>query len=450
MKIEFSNLQERDVFRKFAEIISAHAVPNTVDQKSQYPILYINSDQSISLFSDRDEDKIFFEGSDFGVIAEKIKRHQDFNSIEFDKEFLLLSNHTDGLKEYRFCVKLEDMDAILRNDDLYNGYKANGSIMRLAGDFVLKKDRIRLFPVNILKDKQSDNEILFIAAIGCQITEMPSIQMIRLMPDFSKKMKVFHRVPEALISKGIDASVITEAIRAILLDAGMAEGMEVKDFFRYTQGGEVLFANIPLPQSFCYLEEISDDDMAFYSTYSNLSKAEMLESNCKHLEVNTLAFLKQIGKIIFDDFVKSANEFIVNKGVINKVLANGSVYTIKLEISDIENANKLQETILIIEKMIKKVNDHSCQDDVKDKDFIFFSKEVELIQKKADEMQKIYELMEEGRVCAASDASSDYKDDEEAAFFVSKSNATTPPLAKVKKATKEKLASEEKSRCSIS
>lgn len=172
-----------------------------------------------------------------------------------------------------------------------------------------------LFPVATIDDKYS------FGSAGCQIEEVPSIQLLHLLPDFDGRDGYFHWVPEKVaqdlsLDRGDFASILTKICSDHnMLEEGKRIGEEYYGDFILNPSGTNLVRIVPM----------DENSKRFYQKYGNLSGEEL--DNCKSVEINTEDFLeyatdrlkKKLEGRKKDDYYKEKPEEIakIEKGIIN-------------------------------------------------------------------------------------------------------------------------------------
>lgn len=290
--------------------------------KHEYPYSKLNSDGSISFLMEKDsivEKKFSLLEKSFVKETLTIEtRNYNFEIIG-EKEIVEKILHADTeLVEYKINLELENFDTILKLNHLYNGYRANNSLLNLFGkNFELKPGRIRLFPVKQYLD-ENQKPIHLILAQGCQMSEMPTIQLLKIMqntlPGIEKLESNFHFIPREVEDKlSINRYTIEELINSILQKHLPNKQQKI---FLQDEEGYIIHELNNNPNIF--VSDIDDEDMCFYMKYSNLSKEDL--QHCQSLEVNTLFLLQKMKKVLTNrkEYFTSENDNINAKIIENK------------------------------------------------------------------------------------------------------------------------------------
>jgi len=181
--------------------------------------------------------------------------------------------------QYKFNLNPEHLDAIFKLIDMY-AYRGEASIMKLDTSFSMKEGVIRLYPVQIL-----DDHTMVLRAAGCQMSEMPSAQLLHLLPDYDGVEKHFHWIHEEVRNQlSLDTGEIESIINKIFENENMLTGRRI-----YFQSDGSYILNQPRLNSDIKLVDCDPDTIRFYSLYGNCSETELL--SCRSLEISTELFL---------------------------------------------------------------------------------------------------------------------------------------------------------------
>ncbi len=278
------------------EIISG--VKNKFNNINSYPFVTLNSDNSVSLiFSEDNSQLIEFLQQDY--VIEQFKFHARENHFKIIGENDVYEiRHSIGSVECKFNLSPDDLDAIMKLNSKYLGYRNEGSITKLNRDFVMKDGFIRVFPVFAIDESKG---IFSVQAAGCQVTEMPTIQLMHLLPNYESEIvpnrkingNSFHWMPkeigEGLMINRLD---ITNILNRVFIDNGIfindvgnsGEFMEHPDILKITDSDRMCDVRIV---------SIDEDSKDFYLMYGNFSLKEL--ANCQSVEIRTTALLNAIG-----------------------------------------------------------------------------------------------------------------------------------------------------------
>ena len=338
---------------------------------AKYPWVKLNADNSISVFtSDEDVALESRYATDHNKnFREKIKEEHIVKQLEYHalgltiggKKLLETKPSEYGVTEHQFNISPENFDGILKLSSAY-GYRADNSILKLKKNFTLKDGVIRLFPVT-----QAGGGDLAIQAAGCQLTEMPTLQLMRLLPNYEteilprhrEKGFSFHRVPHEVESglglvsnislpkimkkifsnNGID---VMEHSSGFVPDCSAEELAACKDFskmkYKHKESDREWFGANPdtliikdkTKQSGISVVEMDAATKDFYLLYGNIS-AEALDS-CQSVEVKTLDFLLGIQEYFTEQ--KAKNEAVGNG---EEALKDATILKTAAEMIDAEN-----------------------------------------------------------------------------------------------------------------
>ncbi|MDX2083703.1 MAG: hypothetical protein SFV53_06945 [Rickettsiales bacterium] len=308
---DYKNICCQKAGNKWTPFIKAiwQSVKNKKSEPLELPFAKLNSDNSISFFvstvadqklsgSFDDHSENFRNAITQDFIVEQLNFHAKefgFTTLE-DRPLLetLPVQFNEDMIEYRINLSPQNFDSILKLNPFYTGYRNEGSILKLNREFSVQEGWIRLFPVFKI-----NAEDFLIQAAGCQLYEMPTLQLMHLLPNYENEILpkhqaqgfYFHWVPkeveEALL---LNRSNISNIITKIFSDNGLV-----------IDGGKTLGEN---PQNIKIADsskinslrivKIDQDAQDFYLMYGNNSAEEL--RNCLALEVETLSFLQAIDK----------------------------------------------------------------------------------------------------------------------------------------------------------
>jgi hypothetical protein len=209
----------------------------------------------------------------------------------------------------------ESFDSLLKQTSAYSGYFSNEtSVLKLSKAFSLKPGYIRLFPVLPMADNTC-----MIRESGCQLVEMPAVQLMHLLPAYEHKDcdEHFHWTPEGL---PIDSETITKATNELLLnekDKLLDEGL----FPESSEGTELMKnPNAQLQRSIgLRLCDMEESDIDFYAIYGNLTKEEL--KHCQSFEVSTRSYLEALYKVSVNAYTETAadNSLQANEEMLDRI-----------------------------------------------------------------------------------------------------------------------------------
>jgi hypothetical protein len=286
-----------------------NSICEAVANKDKYPCALLNDDNSISFFVSTDPVK---DPSSFGSYC------KDFtNSIEegyFVKHLELLSIQREGgfigekffeekpntlgdVIEYKFNISAENLDSILKLNPTYSSYRSQGkegSILKLVKDFSLKPGSIMLWP---LQSVDEEGKSFSVRAVGCQAMELPTLQLMKLLPNYESKILPshkknglgFHWVPEE-VEEGlmIDRTSLRKVLEKIFQDSDLELTYDDKEEFY----PEELKFNDSAKRHGVKVVSMDENAQHFYALYGNIGKKELSESFS--LEVKAMTFFEAI------------------------------------------------------------------------------------------------------------------------------------------------------------
>ena len=274
--------------------------------KNQYPYVRLNHDESISFFDESDnlnENLMKLEFDIFPEILKEKAKEKRFNIIEntFNQVLEKFDHEDTGLVEYKINLSPRNLDSILKDISNAYFYKGDNNILNLYENEIPDITKtIKLFPVyDIGDDKYA------IRAAGCQMIEMPSVQLLKLMQDFLGKEKIgelnsnFHWIPKPLENFGFDRSIISDAMivalekEKSLTDNAFFTDEGIKGDARKSKSSHPLIKIMPM----------NEESKNFYLKYGNIGEKEL--DQCESLEVDTKFFLK----VIKDAFIEKQKGF---------------------------------------------------------------------------------------------------------------------------------------------
>jgi hypothetical protein len=267
--------------------------------KYEYPYAKLNGDNSVSFFltteNQNSDSKEFIELiSDKRVlqVLEHFRKTQQFHLLNPDKDLINIINHPKSdTVEISLNISPEHLDAILRNCNQYTGYFSNEtSVLKLSKQFKSKPGSIRLFPVLPLDEQTS-----LIQAAGCQVVEMPAVQLLHLLPN--QKLNAldehFHWIPDKVSEILTDArDDFQKAIGLLLFEENVLPSPE----FWASQLETDNLISTPKTLEKVIIRDMDEMDRDFYLIYGNIGAQEL--GFCKSLEVSTLAFLESLHKVM--------------------------------------------------------------------------------------------------------------------------------------------------------
>jgi ankyrin repeat protein len=278
---------------------------------NKYPWAQLNpADNSVSFFVsteidqrladfNQDRNQNFIKSIDDGYFVEQLKfqsRQMGFK-VAGGKDFLEVKPTEMGdLIEYKFNISAENLDSILQLNSTYSGYRNEGGLLKLAKDFSLKPSSIMLWPLQSLDD---EGKVFHVMAAGCQTIELPTLQLMQLLPDYESKILPrhkekgfrFHWIPEDVENElFLDRMSVGEVIKRIFLNNGIKVTEESTNTFY--ENPDILQIDDSAKMRGVRIVAMDDNAQVFYASYGNIAK-EKLE-HCASLEVDVITFLEAI------------------------------------------------------------------------------------------------------------------------------------------------------------
>ncbi len=280
---------------------------------NKYPWARSNSvDNSVLFFVSTDEElrpyftdhnRNFISSIEKGYLVEQLNfqsRRMGFKKVG-EKDFLEIKPGGLGdVIEYKFNISAENLDSILQLNPRYSGYRNSGpnrgGILKLVKDFSLKPDSIMLWPLHSLDE---EGRVFHVMAAGCQTMELPTVQLMRLLPNYESEIlprhkeigSGFHWIPKE-VERGllVDVSSLPEILKKIFLDNGVK--VTERNSPNFNEYPELL--QIEDSAKMLGVEIVSMDKNArdFYALYGNIAKEEL--SHCASLEVKVMTFFEAI------------------------------------------------------------------------------------------------------------------------------------------------------------
>lgn len=342
-KDEMNIFHRRGIWSKYIESViniieKVRIIENSEGESCRLPLVQLNKkDNSISFFISNEiqpirgtnisSSQLFINSVTRKEFTEQLKFQVRKNDIKVigDKEILeVISYDQDDMAEYKFNLSPEDLGSILKLNPTY-GYKGENGIESFSKSFKLEDGFIRLFPVDC--ESFSDGNIpatkLIPKAEGCQFFEIPTVQLLHLLPNYESEIKPRHQAEDERRIRGtqeegekgsyfhwvpkditdillLDREEILYLIESILSDNGIDS--KSTDFI------ELLTVKDPTKQSSIRIIEMYDDAKDYYDKYGNYGRDTL--KNCKSLEVDTEVFLKKAKEYLMEihNYNSSAEE----------------------------------------------------------------------------------------------------------------------------------------------
>jgi ankyrin repeat protein len=253
----------------------AKSVINKTRNVAEYPRVNLNKDNSISFFFENVVDKSgmkdisikeFLSQESFVEQFKFRAKQHNFNVIGGGNILQITPHDLGDMTEYKFNLSPENFDTIMKLNPNYVGYKQEGSILKLNKNFVLKEDSIRLFPAL----RMNNNEFL-VRAAGCQFFEIPTLQLMKLLPNYEDEILPkhqkdgfsFHWIPKEVEK---ELCFDRKDFDSVLLKVFDQNGIFVSEGNdRFHENPELLTINNPQKQSKIRIVATDNDSKDFYA-----------------------------------------------------------------------------------------------------------------------------------------------------------------------------------------
>ncbi len=290
------NALDTDLWNYFMTGIT-QGVKNRNDQK--YPWAKLNCNRSISIFIGpidqnkatekkiADKFKSAAHQRDIGILLETAMAKVKFKEIDETKPLLEIIDHPE-ITEYRVNISPENLDDLFKSHVSLYSYRGEDNVLKLSKIFSLKEGVIRLCPVFTL-----DENSFVIRGAGCQLCEMPTVQLLHLLPDYDGIEKYFHWIPGEVAQKlQINRSVIESIFNLILKNYCK---LDDQIYFTGSEGDIVI--SYPYRNSAgVKIVDLDENDKNFYILYGNTGAEEL--QFCKSLEISMDFYFKYIREIL--------------------------------------------------------------------------------------------------------------------------------------------------------
>lgn len=269
-------------------------------ERKEFPFVQKNGDGSVSLFLSDEafEPKYLDENFREKMKSEDVSQQLQYQAHKLgakiigDEKLLEIKAHKDtNLTEYKFNISAENLDSIMMKNPYYTGYKGENSLLKLTKNFAMKDGVIRLFPALISEDK------VFVQAAGCQVLEMPTVQLLYALPDYESEIlprhqqegHSFHWIPkEVEEALHLDRNNFKKFLDSVFSANGISATFSTSD----DDASIDLAIADPSKLHSVSMVEMDEDAKDFYAMYGNIP-AEELES-CVSVEVKLIELLRHI------------------------------------------------------------------------------------------------------------------------------------------------------------
>ncbi len=310
-------------------------------------LMIMNEDGSLSLFAEDIEEftKILDEG--FQKELQEICSKKNIPLLHGKELFEITIDA--GILQCKINCSLENFDELLKNHDIYLGYRnISGGLLSLK-DYeasVLKTGIIRLGPVSLLDNK------MYLLIGGCQFSEIHSAQLLRMIPDYDGVEGGVHHI-HALLSEKADLTAyeLFEVAHRIFFENNLISKDWRADNHQTVDSRKPL--NIPDASSNVIIADLDKKSLEFYNYYGSLSKSDMLSMGCKSLEVDSTYYCRillankmdQIEKCIEVASLESISQAICNVRTIDYMAKMAGLDEMEAEKYNFHYLQRLQELL---------------------------------------------------------------------------------------------------------
>lgn len=314
------------VWHEIAEVMIL-AVRNR--DRKEFPFMQKNGDGSVSLFlSDETfEPKYLDENFREKMKSEDVPQQLQYQAHEHgakiigDGNLLEIKVHEDtNLTEYKFNISAENLDSIMMKNHYYLGYRSENSLLKLTKNFTMKDGVIRLFPALISEDK------IFVQAAGCQVFEMPTVQLLHALPDYESEILPRHRqegnsfhwmpkeVEEAL---HLDRDNFAKILDSVFSSNGISSTFAKSD----DDASIDLAISDPSKLHSIAMVKMDEEAKTFYAMCGNISVEDL--EGCLSVEVDLIELLASIRGNLESD--KSADLTVIDRMIEIEMVKKKSV-----------------------------------------------------------------------------------------------------------------------------
>ena len=313
---DFDNGNRTDVFVK-------GLLKGLANNQKSYPMVLMNKDSSVSIYLDTNwamdnppptedtYDKVKYPAYSHALIAynDEKKLNENFSSLFSNPAFIMRLEHAaerhgfktlndapiveiipgEDANQFRIHLSPENLDSILKEHTTYVGYKADGSLLSLYPHYDLKPGTMMLSPIALLEGEQY---VMRIA--GCQLTEVPSVQLFNMLPDHSNEIGHYHwDIKEVSNKLLLNQFTIKAVLDELMLPNGTLK--ESLDADGGQQGNTVLDMSEPekKPVHVVPMDEVSK---RFYAQFGQCTLEEL--ESCQSLEVDAIVFLQTAARVL--------------------------------------------------------------------------------------------------------------------------------------------------------
>ena len=273
--------------------------------QNKYPFAKLNGDGSVSFFVNVEEEKTKIESLQRDLEdpltirqLEYCAQRLGFKKADKTRAFFE-SQESEDVKEYRLNLSPEDLDSILKHNEIYRGYSLGHNLMKLRDNTNFDSRVIRLFPVFHSEDSAQISLIPMIA--GCQFSETISVQILHLLPNYTAQdNKPFHWMAPK-VTKDLTLSVedVFSIVKKVCKSYGFAivgtDGKEPK----LSDKIEDLLLRRDVSSAFnpqSAISEMSEEAQTLYLRYALSTKEEL--ANLLSFEVDSIRFLESLKEVL--------------------------------------------------------------------------------------------------------------------------------------------------------
>lgn len=264
---------------------------------NQLPLAKVNKDDSVSLLLHHCSDtscpycpsaRTFENALKDPELIEQLEYHRERLGIPLtegaDSLVTSIEHGSVDMVEYRINISPEHLDTLLKLSPAY-GYRGEASILKLRNNMTLKPDTICLFPVSPVGEHWA------IRTAGCQTSEIPTVQLLHLLPGFDGIERYFHWEPKEVNEHlGVDRGTIESIYNQLFKEQKMLSEDDRKFYLQEQEGSHLLAS--PTDSGDLRIVDMTTEARQIYLTYGNIGVDEIDE--CKSVEISTSDFLKRI------------------------------------------------------------------------------------------------------------------------------------------------------------
>lgn len=317
------------------------SVKNSKLSSPELPLARLNSDSSVSFILEKkpmpakswemSDSQRFLIGITEYFVQEQLRHHATgfgYQTIG-SRDIVEVIDDRENSIEYKINLSPQQLDSIFKLNPLYSGYRNEGGLLQLKGISVVKDGAIMMFPVFPLEGDE-EKSLYLPRVAGCQLTEIPSLQLMYLMNDESvakqhkEKGLSYHHMPaEVAEALDINRATLLEICEGIFKDndasffSRRGDSKESVDHENTDNSYlEIKKTRDKAKQDRVRIVEMDQRSKDFYTAYGNTTSEEL--SHCQSVEIDTLAFLEGVKTFLTEKqnsaALKTVNSMIEAEG----------------------------------------------------------------------------------------------------------------------------------------